>query len=92
MKWTIELDAAELTGDKEKAHEYLKEVFRFADYYGKNLDALHDCLSEIHDQTEICMDQKTLMAMASENYSYRILSVMCDTAIENPWLKIRLKR
>ena len=31
----------------EYGHEYLKELFDFPDYYGNNLDALYDCLSEL---------------------------------------------
>ena len=32
---------------REETHAYLKETFGFPDYYGKNLDALHDCLEEM---------------------------------------------
>ena len=34
-------------GDITAAHDYLSEVFSFPQYYGRNLDALYDCLSEI---------------------------------------------
>ena len=39
------IDAKRLT-EKIQAHEYLQKLFSFPDYYGKNLDALYDCLSE----------------------------------------------
>ena len=40
---------AKMLGEKKQAHAYLKEVFGFPGYYGKNLDALHDCLTDIFD-------------------------------------------
>lgn len=42
---TYMLDASKFT-DKKNSHEYLKEALNLPDYYGKNLDALHDCLAE----------------------------------------------
>ena len=44
----IVLDASRMT-DKETSHDYLKEVLELPEYYGKNLDALHDCLEEMTD-------------------------------------------
>lgn len=34
----------------EESHCELKEAFDFPEYYGKNLDALNDCLSEIENE------------------------------------------
>ena len=31
------------------AHEYLKELLEFPEYYGKNLDALYDCLTDLEN-------------------------------------------
>ena len=45
---TYVLDACHLAEEKE-AQEYLKNIFDFPDYYGKNLDALYDCLTDIKD-------------------------------------------
>ena len=36
--------------NREEAHEELKTSLNFPDYYGKNLDALNDCLSEIESE------------------------------------------
>ena len=42
------LDASKMT-DKAASHAYLKEVLNLPEYYGNNLDALHDCLEEMTD-------------------------------------------
>ncbi len=42
------LDAGKMT-DKATSHAYLKEVLNLPEYYGNNLDALHDCLEEMTD-------------------------------------------
>lgn len=42
----IILDASRMDG-RRNAHEYLKKMLDFPDYYGMNLDALYDCLTEL---------------------------------------------
>ena len=44
----ITLDG-DMLADASNVHEYLKEMLSFPEYYGKNLDALHDCLTELDD-------------------------------------------
>lgn len=44
------IDAEQLM-DKETSHSYLKSIFNFPEYYGNNLDALYDSLSELDDCT-----------------------------------------
>ena len=36
-----------LLSDAAQVHDYLKECLDFPEYYGKNLDALHDCLTDL---------------------------------------------
>lgn len=38
-----------LLGDISQVHDYLKEMLEFPEYYGKNLDALYDCLTDLMD-------------------------------------------
>lgn len=44
----VYLDASCLI-EKNQAHNYLKEQLQFPEYYGKNLDALYDCLTDFKD-------------------------------------------
>lgn len=44
----ITLDGNRL-GDAAQVHDYLKETLDFPEYYGKNLDALYDCLTDLAD-------------------------------------------
>lgn len=38
-----------LLADAAKVHEYLIEMLEFPEYYGSNLDALYDCLTDLED-------------------------------------------
>ena len=49
---------------RETAHTYLKEILRLPDYYGRNLDALYDCLCEIITKTTITVP----CVIASDGY------------------------
>ena len=44
MSLTV-IDGRKMT-DRRAAHEYLAEVLSLPAYYGYNLDALHDCLTD----------------------------------------------
>lgn len=35
--------------DAAKVHDYLKKLLEFPEYYGNNLDALYDCLTDLND-------------------------------------------
>ena len=77
------LDAIRLQS-KEEAHKYLREALNFPEYYGENLDALHDCLTELDDlQVEFVNAEKV-----SGSYFSKVLNVFRDSAEENRGLKI----
>ncbi len=67
---------------KKDGHDYLKDVLNFPDYYGKNLDALYDCLCEIGVETEIILKN-------SSEVSADIIDTFIDAADENELLTFR---
>lgn len=64
---------------REKSHEYLKEKLDLPDYYGKNLDALYDCLTEIGVETEIEIVNASFI-------SKDLTDTFFDASLENDFL------
>ena len=60
---------------REETHAYLKETFGFPEYYGKNLDALHDCLTEMAD-VEVELIHADDMLEALGRYGELLLKVL----------------
>ena len=79
----ITLDAAMLR-ERLPAHDYLKEALALPDYYGKNLDALYDCLTEL-GETEI---QFVNLDAAGDCYFSRVLDLYQEAREENPRLHL----
>lgn len=67
---------------KQKGHDYLVEVLDLPDYYGKNLDALYDCLTEIDCEIEL---------INSNELDKDMLDTFKDAAYENDLLKLKMK-
>lgn len=71
---------------KEQAHLYLAEVFDFPDYYGKNLDALFDCLTELGECTIFLENENTLNQ--ADSYGMKVLKALEEATQVNSNLKI----
>lgn len=83
---TITAAAWKTPGD---AHRALKEALGFPAYYGNNLDALHDCLTEMSDVCIIIEECALAAAHMPEQWG-RFLRVFFDACGENASLDIRL--
>ena len=72
-----------ILADAAQAHDYLKEMLEFPEYYGKNLDALHDCLTDL-ENVEI-----TITSPAEDGAIFqRILRVFKSADHANNLLKL----
>lgn len=70
----------------EQAHEYLAQMLDFPDYYGKNLDALFDCLTELGDCT-IALEGEAALRQ-SDSYGAKVLKVFKEAAQANHHLRL----
>lgn len=86
---TIRLDAARLCG-REEAMELLGRALGLPEWWGRNLDALHDCLTELGRpvRLELCGRE----AMERAGFGQRLLRVLEDAAAENPCLELVMEQ
>ncbi len=75
---------------KEKMAAYTREIFSLPETFGGNLDALNDCLSEVTEETAICLTKENLLEICGNSYAYRTLLVLSQAAAENPHLSLRI--
>ena len=74
----IIVDCSDIT-EKRQLHEVLKEALQLPEWYGHNLDALFDCLTELDEEIHLILqnwDHDAPFACGFE-------SVFTDAATEN---------
>lgn len=76
MKYILD---AECMKERKSAQEYLQYRLSFPDYYGKNLDALYDLMSEMSNvEVEII----NINEENEKSYLNRIITVMKDAGVD----------
>lgn len=63
-------------------HDYLKKTMRLPAYYGRNLDALADCLSELGAHVTVILNNADAMKAGLGVYGSRLLRVFEDMSSE----------
>lgn len=76
----IILDGKRMTS-KEETHAYLKEALDLPAYYGRNLDALYDCLTERRD-LEIEVQDADILLQTLGSYGEKLLAVLRESQKE----------
>ena len=74
---------------KKELHGYLKKKLKFPDYYGENLDALFDCLTDISTDTAVDIRydeeneiQKTVLKVFSDAVSQNTHLAIIKTKVD----------
>ena len=86
----IILDGRAMT-DRAAAHSHLVERLDLPTYYGRNLDALYDVLTEIGTDTELILEDPAAVVENLGKYGEALLGTMQEAAEANPRLIITLK-
>ncbi len=82
------LDCAAI-GSREALHAELAARLQLPAWYGGNLDALHDCLTEPREETRILLLSPDALSETLGDYAQRFFRVLEDCAAENAKLEIR---
>lgn len=72
-------------------HEALASALSFPAHYGKNLDALYDCLSEISEDTHLILRDWHHIEFHLKDYSGKAVYVFHYAMEENPHLAVTLR-
>ena len=74
--------------DKAGFHAAVAEKLDFPAHYGRNLDALHDCLTDIFTDTQIQFENWDTLEEALGSYTAAIQWTMSHAAEENPCIQV----
>jgi RNAse (barnase) inhibitor barstar len=80
------IDCAQIHS-KQELHRILAEILHFPAYYGNNLDALYDCLTDISENTHLILQNWDHAAPFARGFKF----VFDDAETENPHLFITIQ-
>jgi len=69
-------------------HKAFAEALSFPHHYGNNLDALHDCLTSLPEETDLTLLNWSAAETELGRYAATLKRVLEDSAQENPLLHI----
>ena len=87
---TVTIDASNIS-TPAALQRYIQHLFDFPAYYGRNLDALHDMLCALDDQTRVVLIGGAQPSEEMAAYLPRLAQVLEDCAEENARLCVELR-
>lgn len=81
MEYTIDLTKAD---SRKKFHEEVKNNLPCPEYYGNNLDALHDVLEEMTGEVRIIFEGCDKFEQLFPGYFRSIMKLCVDISEDNP--------
>ena len=75
---------------REQLHDALSKQLSLPEYYGRNLDALFDCLTDLREDTVLCLTHADELFAHLGVYADVFQTVLRDASAENPRLRFEL--
>ena len=70
--------------DRVGFHETIAKALEFPEWYGGNLDALHDCLTDIHEEIRVRFQNWETMEAKMTGFSAGAKKAILHAAFANP--------
>ena len=78
-------------GSMEEIHDFLQDELDFPAYYGKNLDALYDVMTELNEEISITLDLSGMEEDELRDRMLRMAEVLEDAAVSNTGLEVTIE-
>ena len=85
----IHLNGNDIT-NREQLHDALSEALELPEWYGRSLDALYDCLTELGEETVLRVTHQEALAEKLGSVAQGLFQVLKDAEMENPWLRVEV--
>lgn len=86
----VELDCRKMT-DRKAAHAYLKQALALPDYYGNNLDALYDLMTDREEETVLVLGYWRQLGALLGDYGISLLETLREASEAHAKVEIILK-
>ena len=74
--------------NREMLHDTLASGLCLPSWYGRNLDALYDCLTDVQEETVVVLRDRGALEEHLGGYGRRLLRLLEDVSQENPHIRL----
>ena len=74
--------------NREMLHDTLSTALRLPAWYGRNLDALYDCLTDVQEETVVILRDRAALEEHLGGYGRRFLKLLEEVSRENPHIRL----
>lgn len=74
--------------NREMLHDTLSVALRLPAWYGRNLDALYDCLTDVQEETVVILRDQAAFEEHLDGYGRKLLKLLEEVSRENQHIRL----